>query len=179
MPTSCFSFGPAGPWRVTGKTVFAGEPLEGIEGGLSIGDAPAPGATAVLRGFASNVRYATRREVSDLRAVQEGLGRPAARCAALIPITKSGAWWDLAQDERRAIFEEQSRHHTIGIGYLPQVARKLYHCRDLGEPFDFLTWFEFAPEDEGLFNELVADLRASEEWTYITRDIDIRLSRAA
>ncbi len=145
---------------------------------LLIGAQPAAGSTAVLRGFSSNLRYATRLEVSELRAVQEGLGRPAARCAALIPIRKSGAWWDLAQDERRAVFEEQSRHHTIGKGYLPQIARKLYHCRDLEEPFDFLTWFEFAPEDEGLFNDLVAELRASEEWTYVTRDIDIRLFRA-
>lgn len=178
MPTSCFVFGPAGPWTVTGVSVVSGAPVDGVSGALSIEEAPSPGGTAILRGFSSNVRYATRREVSDLRAVQEGLGRPAARRAALIPITKSAAWWDLAQDERRAIFEEQSRHHTIGIGYLPQIARKLYHCRDLGEPFDFLTWFEFAPEDETLFNRLIAELRASTEWTYITREIDIRLSRA-
>ncbi len=32
--------------------------------------------------------------------------------------------------------------------YLLAVARRLYHCRDLGEPFDFLTWFEYAPQDE-------------------------------
>jgi hypothetical protein len=32
---------------------------------------------------------------------------------------KTAAWWDLAQDERRAIFEEQSRHIGIGMEYLP------------------------------------------------------------
>jgi len=26
------------------------------------------------------------------------------------------------------------------------VARRLHHGRDLGESFDFLTWFEYAPE---------------------------------
>jgi hypothetical protein len=25
--------------------------------------------------------------------------------------------------------------------YMAAVARRLYHARDLGEPFDFLTWF--------------------------------------
>jgi chlorite dismutase len=175
---SYFVFRPSGRWTVTGCAAIAGSQVEGIAGALAIEDAAPTGAGTVLRGVASNVRYATRREVSDLRAVQEGLGRPAAWRAALIPIKKSQAWWELAQDERRAIFEEQSRHHSIGIGYLPQIARKLYHCRDLGEPFDFLTWFEFAPEDEVLFNRLVAELRASREWTYITREIDIRLSRA-
>jgi len=66
--------------------------------------------------------------------------------AALIPIRKSEAWWALAQDERRAIFEEQSKHIAIGMEYLPPVARRLHHCRELGEAFDFLTWFEYAPE---------------------------------
>lgn len=32
------------------------------------------------------------------------------------------AWWALAQDERRAIFGEQSRHIGIGLKYLPAVA---------------------------------------------------------
>ena len=36
----------------------------------------------------------------------------------------------------------------VGLDYLPGVARKLYHSRDLGEEFDFLTWFEFEPEEE-------------------------------
>ena len=75
---------------------------------------------------------------------QEMLLRPQATRAALIPIRKTAAWWDLAQDERRAIFEEQSRHIGIGMEYLPAVARRLHHSRELGEPFDFLTWFEYA-----------------------------------
>lgn len=98
--------------------------------------------------------------------------------AALIPIRKTADWWALAQDERRAIFEEQSHHTAIGMDYLPAIARKLYHARDLGEPFDFLTWFEFAPEHEAAFEALVARLRATREWTYVDREIDIRLVRA-
>jgi chlorite dismutase len=96
----------------------------------------------------------------------------------LIPIRKTDAWWALAQDERRAIFEDRSRHIGVGLEYLPAVARRLHHCRDLGEPFDFLTWFEYAPEDAGAFEELVRRLRQTEEWRYVDREIDIRLTRA-
>jgi chlorite dismutase len=96
----------------------------------------------------------------------------------LIPLRKTSAWWELAQDRRRAIFEESSRHIATGLRYLPAVARRLHHCRDLGEPFDFLTWFEYAPADEPRFDELVAMLRRTQEWQYVDREVDIRLDRA-
>jgi hypothetical protein len=62
---------------------------------------------------------------------------------------------------------------------LPAVARKLHHCRDLSdsEPFDFLTWFEFAPADELAFDQLLAELRATGEWAFVEREVDIRLVR--
>jgi len=63
------------------------------------------------------------------------------------------------------------------LRYLPAVARRLHHSRDLGEPFDFLTWFEYAPEHSAAFEELVVRLRASEEWKYVDREVDIRLVR--
>jgi len=66
---------------------------------------------------------------------------------------------------------------TTGVEYLPAVARRLHHGRDLGEPFDFLTWFEFAPEHAAAFDELVLRLRETEEWTYVEREIDLRLAR--
>lgn len=80
---------------------------------------------------------------------------------------------------RRKIFEEQSSHVKIGLRYLPAVARRLHHCRDLGEnePFDFLTWFEYAPADEAAFDQLASALRSSVEWEYVDREIDIRLLR--
>ncbi len=114
-----------------------------------------------------------------MRERQEGLGRPQARLAALIPIRKSAAWWELAQDERRAIFEEQSHHTGIGLRYLPGVARQLYHARDLGEAFDFLTWFEFAPEHAQAFDDLLAALRSTVEWSFVEREVEIRLEREA
>jgi chlorite dismutase len=131
----------------------------------------------VLRGVTSNERYVSRSEHDALVAKQEPLGREASTGAALIPITKTDTWWELPQDERRRIFEESSRHVATGLDYLPEVARRLHHGRDLGEPFDFLTWFEFAPENAAGFEELVRRLRETEEWTYVEREIDIRLAR--
>jgi chlorite dismutase len=108
------------------------------------------------------------------------LGRPTATHAALIPIRKSAKWWDLSQDERRAIFEEKSKHTAVGLKYLPAFARRLHHCRDLGEaePFDFVTLFDFAKDDAKAFDDMLAEMRASEEWKYVEREVDIRLERA-
>ena len=132
-----------------------------------------------LRGIVSNERYVERVEKDALVARQEGLGRPACTRAALIPIRKNAAWWALTQDERRDVFEAQSRHIAIGLRYLPAIARRLHHCRDLGpdEPFDFLTWFEYTPADAGAFEELVGALRDSPEWRFVEREVDIRLTR--
>jgi hypothetical protein len=138
------------------------------------------GAAWRLRGIVSNERYVERAEKDALVARQEGLGRAASTCAALIPIRKSAAWWALTQDERRDVFEAQSRHIAIGLRYLPAIARRLHHCRDLSadEPFDFLTWFEYAPQDAAAFDDLVGALRASPEWGYVEREVDVRLVRA-
>ena len=132
-------------------------------------------ATWSLRGVTSNQRYTNRSELDSLKAVQPSIGRNEATCAALIPITKSPAWWELAQDERREIIESRSTHIATGLRYLPAIARRLHHSRDLGEPFDFLTWFEFAPSDTSSFDELVAALRETEEWRYVEREVEIRL----
>ncbi len=66
----------------------------------------------------------------------------------------------------------------IGMDYLPAIARRLHHSRDLDQPFDFLTWFEFAPAREATFDAMLARLRATEEWDDVDREIDIRLTRA-
>lgn len=178
-----FSFvgGEAGTWRVARMGAFIGETLARVGSVEVRADAPvSPGSGWVLRGIMSNERYVTRPEKTELVAKQEGLGRPAASCAALIPIKKSAEWWGLTQDERRKIFEDQSAHTKTGMQFLPAIARRLHHCRDLGpeEPFDFLTWFEFAPEDTGAFDDLLARLRATPEWAYVTREVDIRLERS-
>src|SRR4029078_4517033 len=130
-----------------------------------------------LAGVASHVRYTERTEKEQLASVQTRLRPPAETCPALIPIKKSAAWWELTQEERRQIFEDKSHHIAASLKYLPAIARQLYHCGDLGEPFDFLTWFEYAPEHASLFEELVAMLRSTEEWTFVEREVDIRVVR--
>jgi chlorite dismutase len=171
----------AGRWRVERAEAVSGAALPAAAR-LAVLEGPAPAqegsavAAWVLRGVTSNERYVTRREHDALVARQQPLGRPAATRAALIPIRKSEAWWALAQDERRRILEDSSHHIAIGLEYLPAIARRLHHGRDLGEPFDFLTWFEFAPADAARFEELVRRLRATEEWAYVEREIDIRVT---
>ena len=174
-----FIGGAEGQWRVEQIRSVAGQSLPNvaklkvIEGIAPPGDA----GTWKLCGVTSNMRYTFRDEANLLSAQEEGLGRPQATMAALIPIRKSAAWWDLAQDERRKIFEEQSRHIAVGLEYLPGIARRLYHCRELAEPFDFLTWFEYPREEAKRFEELVTRLRATPEWRFVEREVDIRLSR--
>ena len=117
--------------------------------------------------------------IAALQQHVAALGRREASRAVLIPIRKSDAWWALPQDERRAIFEHRSRHIADSMQYLPRIARRLYHARELGEPFDFLTWFEYQPSHESAFEALLAELRASEEWKYVDHEVDIRLVRSA
>ena len=175
-----FAAGDSGNWDIRAISCLSG-PEFPIASRLAIfeGDAAHITRSCVwqLLGITSHQRYTTALEARKLATVQPPLARPTATHAALIPIRKSAGWWRLAQDERRAIYEERSRHTSIGLEYLPRIARRLHHCRDLGEPFDFLTWFEFAPEHEPAFDELLARLRATEEWRYVEREVEIRLSR--
>lgn len=172
-----FVGGDSGTWKVTAQTTLVGDPLAGV-GFVEAHEAhDAPASAWALRGTNNHTRYSAKVEVEAMRARQEGLGRSHATCAALIPVRKSAAWWALAQDERRRVFEEESHHIGQSMPYLPAIARRLYHSRDLGEPFDFLTWFEFAPEHSADFDTLLVKLRATREWDYVDREVDIRLVR--
>jgi hypothetical protein len=179
--TCTFVGSATGQWTVTSMRTLAGEPLPMATAVSLHADGALPDCDASwrLRGLTSHERYVTREEKERLVARQPPLGRAEATCAALIPLRKNAVWWALAQDERRRLLEDRSSHIATGQRYLPAVARRLYHCRDLGErqPFDFLTWFEIAPADAPAFDRLLAALRASEEWAYVDRDVEIRLTR--
>ena len=150
-----FRGGQSGAWRVTRLTPVKGAGLARTPALSSVSSSSIalpilPALTSWrLAGVASHVRYTERAEKEQLAAVQARLGRPEATCAALIPIKKSAAWWELTQEERRQIFEDKSHHIAASLKYLPAIARQLYHSRDLGEPFDFLTWFEYEPAQRG------------------------------
>jgi hypothetical protein len=166
-----------GPWKVDEMTTLRGEALPHAAAVDVALDHEVAAGVWSLRGVSGHVRYVEREEKGPLDERSPPLGRPAASRAALIPIRKSPEWWALPQDERRAIFEQRSRHIADSMAFLPRIARRLYHARDLGEPFDFLTWFEFAPEHSHAFDDLLGLLRSREEWTFVDREIDIRLSR--
>lgn len=178
VPTS-FIGGAHGDWRVTAHSAVAGPALPQV-GAITACEGELTGLEPVwtLRGVASHLRYTTRQEREDLVARQEGLGRPESSCAAMIPLRKSAAWWALAQDERRRIMVDTSQHFSVGMRYLPAVARKLYQSRDLGEDFDFITWFEYAPQHAAAFDELLRALRSTKEWDYVDREVDFRMVRA-
>ena len=180
-PIVSFIGGQSGMWVVQRMVAVTGISLADVsrvavhEG---VHPEPDPGVSAwTLRGTVQPDHYIDATQRRALDEVSPPLGRRNSTCAALIPIRKSPAWWTMPVAARRAIFEERSHHVARSVAYLPRIARRLHHSRDLGEPFDFLTWFEFAPADEAAFDELVAVLRATEEWTYVDREVDIRLRR--
>src|ERR1700737_4926856 len=118
-----FRGGQSGAWQVTSLSPVKGASLPEMPR-LSIihGEAIAlpliPSQSSWrLAGVASHLRYTERAEKTALGAVQAGLGRAEATRAALIPIRKSQAWWDLTQEERRAIFEDKSRHIANSLKY--------------------------------------------------------------
>ena len=184
MNARLFTFlgGSFGDWRVVSSKAIMGDPLPCVDRIAIVGgdaDSLTEQAQWVLRGVTSNDRYVTRHEKEQLLRTQAAIGRPECNFAALIPIRKNTAWWAMTQDERRTIFEETSRHIAIGLKYLPGVARRLHHCRDLSgnEPFDFLTFFDFAHATAAPFDDMLAELRGTEEWKYVEREVDIRLER--
>src|SRR4051812_25544534 len=112
MPVQLFSFigGTEGPWRIQSLDAILGPSIPKAER-LQIlsGEQTSPGKTGwVFRGVVSNLRYTHREEKDALALNPSVLDRPEAACAAMILLKKNNAWWELSQDERRAIFEEQS-----------------------------------------------------------------------
>jgi len=174
-----FAAGPEGTWRIDGILAPRGDTLPpAARLAVVEGDgAEAANGRWVLRGTVGPAVYTNEAEDEALAAKQEPLGRPEARCAALIAVRKSPAWWALSHDERRAVVEERSHHIAVGLEYLPAIARRLHHAHELSEPFDFLNWFEYSPADQEAFDELVGRLRATEEWSFVEREVDIRVTR--
>ena len=179
MANTIFDFigNTTGEWKITSMETLKGPQIESISHlTKSAGNlVQSNQGIWTLKGIVSNLRYTEKEDKEKLVAIQEDLGRTTATLAAFIPIRKSEVWWNLAQDERRKIMENKSQHTQTGMKYLPAIARKLFHSRDIGEPFDFLTWFEYAPADADVFEELLYTLRKTEEWSYVEREIDIRL----
>jgi hypothetical protein len=111
-----FAGGDAGRYRVEHMVCVRGEALPVVTRVAVHERTPPPADAAaswLLSGSTGHVRYVEQCEKAALAAVQPALGRPEATRAALIPIRKSDAWWELAQDERRALLEPRSHHIAI------------------------------------------------------------------
>jgi len=194
----CFAGGASGAWRVDSVSAVTRESLpfapfvdvtegDAAHAAHAAQVAPPDAAPAAWRlsGVVSSLKYATRAELQEMTAkgqrACQGWASPPGTRAALIPLRKNAAWWAMAQDERRAVMTAGGHVSPIGVAALPAVARRLHHCRELGgavaQPFDFLTWFEYAEEDAATFEALVSALRATPEWGFVDREVDVRLTR--
>ncbi|MEO8096620.1 MAG: hypothetical protein ABI811_02890 [Acidobacteriota bacterium] len=97
--------------------------------------------------------------------------------AVLVPIRKNAAWWQVAQDQRSAHFHGDSRHTAIGSPNADKIYRKPYHARYLGSRFNFLTYFEFPSSDKTAFRALLAELRATNEWSYVEEEFEMWMTK--
>ena len=172
-------------YRIEAVRTVRGAPLTGIEPGSkfvrleSITELPAGGGD--LFGVTQHLVYTRAAERPDL--VTHPLPGQDAVCV-VIPLTRSEAWWQLALDERDAMFRgagTRPGHVAVGLAFARIILRKLYHGRPLpGAGWDFVTYFEFAPAHRPQFEALLAGLRDPEknpEWNYIERESEIWLSR--
>jgi len=94
MTNRLFTFvgGASGKWRVRSQLQFIGQALPAVSFiEVSNANEAAPAGGWALRGITSNDRYVVRTEKQELVSKQEGLGRPQATYAALIPIRKTAA----------------------------------------------------------------------------------------
>lgn len=179
-PSVSFIAGDRGSWEVLSMAAVVGQPLE-----------PAPFFDVrneylmrapvdfrwLLRGVTSRKSVGSRCDDVFEMLPQPQLGRASATCAAFIPLKKKEAWWGLSEGEKREIQEGEVLKAGSSLKRLHGIAKQLHHCRDLGEPFDFLAWFEYSLEESGAFEEMLAALRASHEWGYVEREVDVRLVR--
>jgi hypothetical protein len=172
-------------YRVDDVRTLRGARLEGVAPGddfvrlQSTLELPAGGGDLI--GVTQQLGYTRARERPDL--VTSSPAGADAVCV-VIPLTKSEAWWQLAFDERDALFRGASRpgHVELGLPYSRTLLRTLYHSRPLpGAGFDFVTYFEFLPALRGEFENLLGLLRdpaRNPEWNYVERETEIWLSRA-
>jgi hypothetical protein len=128
-----------------------------------------------------HVLYTDADRRTELAAISAGERGPR---AVLIPITKSDAWWALAQDQRDRFFRpaaDRPGHVELGARHARAIFRRLYQARyQPGSEWDFLTYFELTESDEGTFRELLSALRdpaLNPEWAFVERETEIWMTR--
>ena len=160
-----------------------------IEGSVPISEesfSPSVASVIQYHGVTQHLQYTSeaQRQELDGHSISE-LEPSDHTTAVLIPIGKSEAWWNLAQDQRQAHFRKtaaQEGHTAIGLRYVDRVFRKLYHSRYLHAAldYDFLTYFEFKDPYERDFRTLLAELRdagSNPEWAYVDLEFEIWMTK--
>ena len=170
-------------YRVEAVHPRVGAAAGGVEPGMTVVrvEAPEPQAPWGRRfsavGVVQHVVYTDAEKRRELASISAGERGPR---AVLIPISKSEAWWAMAQDERERFFRrspDRPGHVEIGTRHAGSIFRRLYHARyQPGSQWDFLTYFELAEDDTDAFRALLAELRdpaLNPEWQYVERETEI------
>jgi len=171
-------------YRVEDVRAVRGAPLDGLAKGDELyrtesTEVLPPGAGNLI-GVVQQLVYMRSSERAELATTE--VPGPNAICV-LIAMNKSAAWWQLALDERDAMFRGSGRpgHVEVGRPYARTITRRLYHGRPLpGAGWDLLTYFEFLPERRDDFVKLLAGLRdpaKNPEWSYVERESEVWLAR--
>ncbi len=172
--------GATGSWRVDQIETFSGPDLTPVSHleilGGRLGRVP-QGTAWVLPAVVSSTRYITREDPRPAESSRSPVPESREPSAALVLIRKSDEWWNLAGATRQDIIEARSRQVDARLRMLPAIARRFTLHRDGSDAFDFLTWFEFDAQDSALINDLARAIRATDEWNYVEREIEIRLSK--
>ncbi|HEY3497757.1 MAG TPA: chlorite dismutase family protein [Polyangiaceae bacterium] len=171
-------------YRIESLRVLTGAPPAGLETGAELFRVetllgPPPG-TGELLGVTQHLGYQTAVERIELAPPPPPGGDAH---VVVIPISKSRAWWDLAHDQRNAVFRDHAPRGHVHVGrlYVTRIHRKLYHSRYLPDAsWDFITYFEFGAERAADFRALVSGLRdtaQNPEWSYVERESEIWMTR--
>jgi hypothetical protein len=183
---AAFAFGPADSF----STAPATHRVNSVSGTIQEdGSLPAPGWSLaridtemhveqgqpiVFYGKTKPLQYTCPAQVASLAHAHGEFASGAS--AVVIPIRKSEAWWALSEEQRHVHFREGAGHTHTGAPYVDRIYRKLFHSREMGLPYDFVTYFEFAPEDADYFRELLAGLRdpiKNPEWQFVEWECEI------
>ena len=176
-----FVGGKSGSLSVVSDTTISGQPIarvDAIEMIVGVVTGLPNDAAWALHGVATNDRYTTRAEKTALVSKQAPIGRPEASRSALILLRKRAEWWALTQDARRKILRRTRTTSPSACATCLLSHGDCFTAGILRPKRVRLSWLlDYAPESGAAFDEMLDRLRATKEWAFKDREIDIRLTR--
>ena len=149
--------GASGAWQVDRIDPVRGPSLDRVarvavfDGAAAIAAGSTADAAWILRGTTGHVRYLEQHE--NRAGVDPARPRSPGGDARRADPDPQGRRVVGARAGRAAGASRGSARATSrsACATCPRLRGACYHSRELGEPFDFLTWFEFAPEHASAF----------------------------